>query len=125
MYAFGCTGSLLLCVGFLSLQGAGVCTSSCVGFSLRWLLLLQNMGSRYLDSVVVAQGLSCPAACGLFPDQKSNPCPLHWQAGSYPLYHQGGLNILFLICWRKKKNTRVFSVISHPFSINNKYHFTL
>ena len=31
-------------------------------------------------SVVVAQGLSCPKACGVFPDQGSNLCPLHWQA---------------------------------------------
>jgi len=28
-------------------------------------------------SVAVAQGLSCPAACGIFPDQGSNPCPPH------------------------------------------------
>ena len=30
-----------------------------------------------------------PAACGIFPDQGSNPCPLHWQADSQPLRHQG------------------------------------
>ena len=28
--------------------------------------------------VVVAHGLSCSAACGIFPDQGSNPCPLHF-----------------------------------------------
>ena len=28
-------------------------------------------------------------ACGIFPDQGSNPCPLHWQADSQPLRHQG------------------------------------
>ena len=33
-----------------------------------------------LASVVVAHRLSCPAACGIFPDQGSNLCPLHWQA---------------------------------------------
>ena len=33
-------------------------------------------------SVVVAQGLSRPLACGIFPDQESNPCPLHWQVDS-------------------------------------------
>ena len=29
-------------------------------------------------SVVVASRLSCPMAHGIFPDQESNPCPLHW-----------------------------------------------
>ena len=32
---------------------------------------------------------ACPAACGILPDQGSNPCPLHWQADSQPLRHQG------------------------------------
>ena len=27
-----------------------------------------------------ALGLSCSEASGIFPDQGSNPCPLHWQA---------------------------------------------
>ena len=31
-------------------------------------------------SVVVAYRLSCPMARGVFPDQGSNLCPLHWQA---------------------------------------------
>ena len=38
-------------------------------------------------SVVVARGLTCSAACGIFLDQGSNLCPLHWQADS--LSHQG------------------------------------
>ena len=52
------------------------------GFSLRWLLLLQSMGFRSVDSGVVANRLSCSAACGIFPDQGSNPCPLRWQSDS-------------------------------------------
>ena len=32
---------------------------------------------------------SCSVACGIFPDQGSNPRPLHWQADSQPLRHQG------------------------------------
>ena len=36
-----------------------------------------------------AQGPSCSGACGIFPDQSSNPCPLHWKADSQPLHHQG------------------------------------
>ena len=33
-------------------------------------------------------GLSCPMAHLIFPDQGSNPCPLHCKVASYPLYHQ-------------------------------------
>ena len=50
---------------------------------------LPSTGSRRAGSVVVAHGLSCSAACGIFPDQGSNPCLLHWQADSQPLRHQG------------------------------------
>ena len=32
---------------------------------------------RRAGSVVVAHGPSCSAACVIFPDQGSNPCPLH------------------------------------------------
>ena len=39
-------------------------------------------------SVVVVRGLSCSVAYEIFPDQALNPYPLHWQADSYPLYHQ-------------------------------------
>ena len=48
-----------------------------------------STGSRRAGLVVVAHGPSCSAACGIFPDQGSNPCPLHWQADSQPLCHQG------------------------------------
>ena len=33
--------------------------------------------------------LSCFRACGIFLGQGSNLCPLHWQADSLPLDHQG------------------------------------
>ena len=55
----------------------------CMGFSLQRLLLLQSTGST-----VVVLGLSCSVACGIFPNQGWNPCPLYWQVHSYPLYHQ-------------------------------------
>ena len=58
----------------------------CTGFSLWWLLLLGSMDSRCEGSVVVAHGLSCSTAHGIFPDQGLNLCPLHWQAGYYPLW---------------------------------------
>ena len=37
----------------------------------------------------VAHGLSCSEVGGIFPDQKSNPCLLHWQEASLLLSHQG------------------------------------
>ena len=83
--------------GYSSLQRAS--------FSLRWLLLLgsgrglqdlQHVGSvvvtcglHVVGSVVVVNRLSGSMACGIFPSQGLNPCPLHWQLDSYPLRHQG------------------------------------
>ena len=67
----------------------GHSSSWCAGLSLSRPLLLQSTGSRCVGSVIVAHGPSCSAACGIFPDQGSNPCPLHWQADSQPLRHQG------------------------------------
>ena len=51
--------------------------------------LVGSTGSRRTGSVIVAHRPSCSAACGILPDQGSNPCPLHWQADSQPLRHQG------------------------------------
>ena len=33
-------------------------------------------------SAIVMRRHSCPMACGIFPDQGWNPCPLHWQEDS-------------------------------------------
>ena len=81
---------------FLSVRGlspvaasGGHSSSRCAGLSLSGPLLLRNTGSRCAGSVVVAHGPSCSAACGIFPDQGSNPCPLPQQADSQPLSHQG------------------------------------
>ena len=58
--------------------------------------LRRSTGSRRAGSVVVAHGPSCSAACGILPDQGSNPCPLHWQADPQPLRHQGSPSCAFL-----------------------------
>ena len=47
-----------------------------------------------VGSVVEEHRLSCSPACGIFPDQGSNLCLLHWQVDSYPLHHQGSLSAL-------------------------------
>ena len=61
----------------------------CAGLSLSRPLLLRSTGSRRAGSAIVAHGPSRSAACGIFPDQGSNLCPLNWQADSQPLRHQG------------------------------------
>ena len=94
---------LWLCWVFVSLwglslvvAGGGHSSSRCTGLSLSRPLLLRSTGSRRAGSVIVAHGPSCSAACGIFPDQGLNPCPLHWQADSQPLRHQGSPHIPFL-----------------------------
>ena len=83
----------------LSLVAAsgGHSSSRCTGLSLSRPLLLRSTGSRRAGSVIVAHGPSCSAACGILPDQGLNPCPLHWQADSQPLRHQGSPALRILI----------------------------
>ena len=86
----------LLCWVFVSVRGlslvvasGGHSSSRCAGLPLSQPLLLRSTDSRRAGSVVVAHGPSCSAARGIPPDQGWNPCPLHWQADSQPLRHQG------------------------------------
>ena len=69
-------------------ETGGHSSSRCAGLSLSRPLLLRSTGSRRAGSAVVMHGPSCSAACGIFPDQGSNPRPLHWQADSQPQRHQ-------------------------------------
>ena len=71
--------SSLWCAG-LSAQASHYHSLSCCG---------AQAGSRRAGSVTMAHGPSCSVACGIFPDQGLNPSPLHWQADSQPLRHQG------------------------------------
>ena len=93
-----------LCWVFVSVRGlplvaasGGHSSSRYAGLSLSRPLLLQSTSSRCAGSVVVAHGPSRSAACGILPDQGSNPCPLHWQADSQPLRHQGSPRIGFCL----------------------------
>ena len=85
----------------LVVASGGHSSSRCAGLSLSWPLLLRSTGSRRAGSVVVAHGPSCSAACGIFPDQGSNLCPLHWQADSQPLRHQGSPRNMFSHLWNQ------------------------
>ena len=91
----------------------------CTGHSFQW-LLLQSAGSRAWSSVAVAHGLSCSGVCGIFPGQGSNPRPLHWQADSLPLDHQGSpapllvavffVAVLMLKCPSQRPSTSALSL---------------
>ena len=105
---------LWLCWVFISVRGLslvaaseGHSSSRCAGLSLSRPLLLRSKGSRRAGSAIVAHGPSCSAACGIFPDQGSNLCPLHWQADSQPLRHQGSPDISFYSCDRNRNNLNV------------------
>ena len=90
---------LWMCWVFVSVRGPSVVAASgdhsssrCAGLSPSRPLPLWSTGSRRAGSAIVAHGPSCSAARGILPDQGSNPCPLHWQADSQPLRHQGSLS---------------------------------
>ena len=106
---------LWLCWVFVSVRGLSLAAASggrsslrCAGLSLSRPLLLQSTGFRRAGSVIVAHGPSCSAACGILPDQGPNPRPLHWQADSQPLRHQGSPSVHVLIFPLKSKNFTVW-----------------
>ena len=69
-------------------------------------------------SVVVVSWLSCSLACGIFPDQESNLCFLHW-----PLSHQGGPLLLFLKTI--KRNMTVLIALDGIPKIKNEWNLNL
>ena len=93
---------LWLCWVFASARGPSPVAASgghssprCAGPSPSRPLLLWSTGSKRAGSAIVAHGPSCSAARGILPDQGSNPCPLHRQADSQPLRHQGSPILLY------------------------------
>ena len=96
---------LWLCWIFVSVRGlslvaasGGHSSSRCAGLLLSRPLAAEHR-LRFAGSVIVAHGPSRSVACGIFPDQGLNPCPLHWQADSQPLRHQGSPKLHILnIC---------------------------
>ena len=116
---------LWLCWVFVSVRGlspavvsGGHSSSRCAGLSPSRPFSLRSTGSRRAGSAIVAHGPSCSTAHGILPDQGSNPCPLHWQADSQPLRHQGSpWHCLFL-----KIGKRLFTfVISIESSLDIKF----
>ena len=105
-----CTGSSLLLGLFSNCSEPGLLSSFRVQASHCRGFLLQSTSSRARgfstcgswaveqSSTVVAQGLSCSSACGIFPDQGPNVCLLHWQADSLPLSYQGSPMMVNFMC---------------------------
>ena len=61
----------------------------------------------HAGSVVVACRPSRSMACGILPDQGLNPCPLHWQADSQPLRHQGSPEAVLLNVGQTAEGTEI------------------
>ena len=102
LFIFDIAGSLLLlwlfssCDEWVLLSGYSAWASHCGGFSCCRAQALGCPSSVVVapgpwstGSVVAMHGLNCSSACGIFPDQGSNPCLVHWQVDSLPLSHQG------------------------------------
>ena len=86
-YSLTAVSGLLLAVAYLMeqrLQGTKSSVAATHGLS--------SCGSPALEHRLQSGGTQAQLltqACGIFLDQGSNPCLLHWQAESLPLNHQG------------------------------------
>ena len=68
---------------FLAVLGLCCCARDFSSCGERGLLFIVVHGLLIaVASLVAEHGLSCSTACGIFPDQGLNPCPLHWQVDS-------------------------------------------
>ena len=87
------SGSSLLCSLFSSCGKQGLLSSDTQASHCFSCCVAQALGC--VGSVVVACRPSCSAACGIFLDQGSNPCLLHWQVDFLPLNCQGSPGVIF------------------------------
>ena len=75
-------------------------------------------GCQGTGAILGVHWLSCTEACGIFPDQGSNPCPLQRLVDSYPLHHQGSPSHIILMCvnitWCSYDNADSLASLSEP-----------
>ena len=79
LFIYGCTGSLLLHAGFSLVAASKGCSLVAVQgllVAMASLVVAQRVQARGLK--VVAHQLGNPTACGIFPEQGLNLCPLCW-----------------------------------------------
>ena len=96
VFIAACTGFFSSCCEQGLLCSCGARASHCSGFSCCCAQALEHMGFHSCSfQALEHRRNSCGAwaqllyARGVFPDQESNPCLLHWQADSLPLSHRG------------------------------------
>ena len=78
--------SLVAVSGLLTVGGFSCCRVQALGV---WASVVSAAELQRTGSVFVMHRLGCSSARGIFLDQGSIPCFLHWQADSLPLHHQG------------------------------------
>ena len=116
----------MVCVGLVAACGLSLAVVS-KGYSLVACGLLTVVASLVAEHRFSSCG--APVACGVFLAQGSNPCPLHWQVDSQPLYHQGSPEHKFFIHsfidghglfspFGYYNNGAVYSLVHEPFSFN-------
>ena len=116
-WALGCEGSSSCSTWaqYSWLEDPKMCTTPVV----------EAQGHSSVSSVAVVHRPSCSMACGIFTDQGSNPCPLHWQVYSYLLYLQGSPNFHYLL-WLSSiplcMCTRVHAHTLTPLTLDSAVH---
>ena len=77
---FGCAGCSLLHTGSaLVAASRGFCLVVTHGLLAAVASLVADHGLQGARAQQCDHGVRCPTACGIFRDQGSNPCPLHWR----------------------------------------------
>ena len=103
LFIFGCAGSSFLCWLLCGCVKGGYSLVAMLRVLIVVASLVVERGLWGAWASVVAAhgliraraqslwpcGLSCSVGCGIFLDQGSNLCLLHWQVVSLPLSHQG------------------------------------
>ena len=131
VFIFGCAGASLLQGLFSSCGEQGLLFIEVYGLLIVVASLVAEYGLRAQASVVVVprlqstgsiavmHGLNCFAASGIFPDQRLNPCLLHWQADSLPLSHpnQGSPDN----CLLKRFEYAKSYICSYMFSVHHSF----
>ena len=104
LFVLGCTGSSLLCAGFLWLQQVGAAPQlRCVDFSSWWFLLLRSTGFIVVVSPVEEHRLQC--SCLQQSWRTGLPTPQHLESsqtgertciGRWTLNHWTTVEVLFI-----------------------------